>query len=152
MSTDFLFHEDLEEIAPFVHDLIQWEEERQARKLIFIPSESYAPKAVRKALGSRFQNIYAEGYPPSSMVRDPEERLHDVPWQLAYYRRYADRRFYKGVDYVNLVESLAQRRCAQAFAHGDFFRAGTSPTAQSSTFLGSVTKLSLMALTLKQNA
>ncbi len=119
MSTDFLFHEDLEEIAPFVHDLIQWEEERQARKLIFIPSESYAPKAVRKALGSRFQNIYAEGYPPSSMVRDPEERLHDVPWQLAYYRRYADRRFYKGVDYVNLVESLAQRRCAQAFAHGD---------------------------------
>jgi glycine hydroxymethyltransferase len=37
---------------------------------------------------------------------------------LAYYRRYADRRFYKGVDYVHFVECLAQRRCAQAFAHG----------------------------------
>ncbi len=117
-QSDFLFRDDLEDIAPFVHDLIQWEEERQARKLIFIPSESYAPRSVREALGSRFQNIYAEGYPPTRMTRDPEPRLHDVPWQLAFYRRYADRRFYKGVDYVHFVECLAQRRCAQAFAQG----------------------------------
>jgi len=116
--TDFLFRDELEEIAPFVHDLIRWEDERQARKLIFIPSESYAPPAVREALGSRFQNIYAEGYPPTKMMKEPESRLQDVPWQLAYYRRYADRRFYKGVDYVHFVECLAQRRCAQAFAHG----------------------------------
>ena len=115
--SDFLFRDELEDVAPFVHDLIRWEEERQARKLIFIPSQSYASKAVRKALGSRFQNIYAEGYPPTRMTWDREERLHDVPWQLAFYRRYADRRFYKGKDYVNLMESLAQRRCAQAFAH-----------------------------------
>jgi glycine hydroxymethyltransferase len=52
------------------------------------------------------------------MTRDPEERLRDVDWQLAFYRRYADRRFYKGVDYVDFVECLAQRRCAEAFAHG----------------------------------
>ena len=115
---DFILRADLEEIAPFVADLVRWEEERQARKLIFIPSESYAPRAVRQALGSRFQNIYAEGYPPTRMTRDPEERLHDVAWQLAFYRRYADRRFYKGVDYVHFVECLAQRRCAQTFAHG----------------------------------
>ena len=117
-QSDFLLRADLEEVAPFVADLIRWEEERQARKLIFIPSESYAPKAVRQALGSVFQNIYAEGYPPLRMTRAPEERLRDVPWQLAFYRRYADRRFYKGVDYVNFVECLAQRRCAVAFAHG----------------------------------
>ncbi|MGD2104402.1 MAG: serine hydroxymethyltransferase, partial [Anaerolineae bacterium] len=115
---DFLFRDDLDDAAPFVADLIHWEEERQARKLIFIPSQSYASKAVREALGSRFQNIYAEGYPPTRMTWDPEERLHDVPWQLAFHRRYADRRFYKGKDYVNLLESLAQRRCAQVFAHG----------------------------------
>jgi glycine hydroxymethyltransferase len=108
----------LEEVAPFVADLIRWEEERQARKLIFIPSESSAPKAVRQALGSVFQNIYAEGYPPLRMTRDSEKRLRDVDWQLAFYRRYADRRFYKGVDYVHFVEVLAQRRCAEAFAHG----------------------------------
>ncbi|MFO7944459.1 MAG: glycine cleavage system aminomethyltransferase GcvT [Anaerolineales bacterium] len=115
---DFLFRDSLDEIAPFVSDLIRWERERQARKLIFIPSESYAPPSVREALGSRFQNIYAEGYPPTRMTREPEYRLKDVAWQLAYYRRYADRRFYKGVDYVHFVECLAQRRCAQAFAHG----------------------------------
>ena len=117
MSTDFLFRADLEELDPFMADLIRWEQERQARKLILIPSESYAPKAVRQALGSVFQNVYAEGYPPLRMTRDPEERLQDVAWQLAFYRRYADRRFYKGVDYVHLVECLAQRRCAELFAH-----------------------------------
>ena len=117
MPTDFLFRADLEELDPFMADLIRWEAERQARKLILIPSESYAPKAVRQALGSVFQNVYAEGYPPLRMTRDPEERLRDVAWQLAFYRRYADRRFYKGVDYVHLVECLAQRRCAELFAH-----------------------------------
>ncbi len=117
-QSDFLLRADLEQVAPFVADLIRWEEERQARKLILIPSESSAPKAVRQALGSVFQNIYAEGYPPLRMTRDPEERLHDVAWQLASYRRYADRRFYKGVDYVHFVECLARRRCAEAFAHG----------------------------------
>jgi len=117
MPTDFLFRADLEELDPFMADLIRWEQERQARKLILIPSESYAPKAVRQALGSVFQNVYAEGYPPLRMTRDPEERLQDVAWQLAFYRRYADRRFYKGVDYVHLVECLAQRRCAELFAH-----------------------------------
>jgi len=116
-KTDFLQRADLEEVAPFVADLIRWEAERQARKLILIPSESYAPRAVRQALGSVFQNVYAEGYPPLRMTRDPEERLRDVAWQLAFYRRYADRRFYKGVDYVHFVECLAQRRCAELFAH-----------------------------------
>ena len=117
LHSDFLLRADLDEVEPFVADLIRWEAERQARKLILIPSESYAPKAVRQALGSVFQNVYAEGYPPLRMTRDPEERLRDVAWQLAYYRRYADRRFYKGVDYVHFVECLAQRRCAELFAH-----------------------------------
>ena len=117
VKPDFLLRADLEEVEPFVADLIRWEAERQARKLILIPSESYAPKAVRQALGSVFQNVYAEGYPPLRMTRDPEERLRDVAWQLAFYRRYADRRFYKGVDYVHFVECLAQRRCAELFAH-----------------------------------
>jgi glycine hydroxymethyltransferase len=116
--SDFLVRADLEKVEPFVADLIHWEAERQARKLILIPSESTAPKAVLQALGSVFQNVYAEGYPPLRMTRDPEERLQDVAWQLASYRRYADRRFYKGVDYVHFVECLAQRRCAQLFAHG----------------------------------
>ena len=60
---DFLFRGKLAELDPDVFELTQLEQERQARKLILIPSESTAPLAVREALGSAFQNIYAEGYP-----------------------------------------------------------------------------------------
>lgn len=118
-NDDFLFREGIKELAPFVSDLIDWEDERQARKLIFIPSQSYVPEAVRCALGTRFQNIYAEGYPPSQLVRANEKQLEDVGWHLANYRRYADRRFYKGKEYANLVECLAQRKVAELFATPD---------------------------------
>ena len=116
---DYLFRQEIDEITPFVSDLIRWEDERQARKLIFIPSQSYVPKAVRDALGTRFQNLYAEGYPPSKMTLENEEGLKDIAWHLANYRRYADRRFYKGKEYANILECLAQRRAAQLFAAGD---------------------------------
>jgi glycine cleavage system T protein len=108
---------NLDQVDPDTDLIIGFEEERQARKLIMIPSESMAPKAVRQALGSVFNNVYAEGYPPLRMTRDAEAMLLDVPHQLAYYRRYADRRFYKGVDYVHFVETLAQRRAADCFAN-----------------------------------
>jgi glycine cleavage system T protein len=108
---------DIGLVDPDIDDIIGFEEERQARKLIMIPSESMAPKAVRQALGSVFNNVYAEGYPPLRMTRDDEATLLDIPYELAYYRRYADRRFYKGVDYVHFVETLAQRRAADCFAN-----------------------------------
>ena len=116
---DFLFREPLEEAAPFVAELIEREEERQKRKLIMIPSESYAPKAVREALGSVFQNVYAEGYPRERTMRYSEELLLDQSHCLVYYRRYANRRFYKGVDYVDIIEGLAARRAATCFAHSE---------------------------------
>jgi len=116
-KNDYLIRQDIGEISPFVSDLIRWENERQARKLIFIPSQSYVPEAIRDALGTRFQNLYAEGYPPTRMTLSTEEQLKDVAWQLANYRRYADRRFYKGKEYVNFLECLAQRKAAQLFAH-----------------------------------
>lgn len=119
VNEDFLFREGIEELAPFVADLIGWEDERQARKLIFIPSQSYVPEAVRRALGTRFQNIYAEGYPPSALTKADQKELEDVPWHLANYRRYADRRFYKGKEYANLLECLAQRKAAELFATPD---------------------------------
>jgi glycine cleavage system T protein len=112
------FGADLNTIDPDIDLIIKLEEERQARRLILIPSESYAPVAVRQALGSVFNNVYAEGYPPLRMTRDDEKLLLDLSHhQLAYYRRYADRRFYKGVEYVHFVETLAQRRCAICFAN-----------------------------------
>ncbi len=114
--SDFLFEGNVSEIDPDIDLIIGFEEDRQANKLILIPSESICPKAVRQALGSILTNLYAEGYPPLKMTRDEEEQLLDFKNQLAYYRRYADRRFYKGGEYVNFLETLAQRRAAQCFA------------------------------------
>jgi len=113
---DFLFHGKLADIDPEVSGLIEHEAERQIRKLILIPSESTAPVAVRESLGSVFQNIYAEGYPDEEMRFMSEEDILDYPARLANYRRYADPRYYKGVEYADIVESLARRRCAEAFA------------------------------------
>jgi glycine cleavage system T protein len=115
-SKDFLIRETISEVDPDVDLIIGFEEERQARRLILIPSESFASWPVRQALSSVFTNVYAEGYPPPRMTKDDEELLLDFDHQLAYYRRYADRRYYKGCDYVHFVETLARRRCAQCLA------------------------------------
>jgi len=120
MTTSYaerFFGADVGEVDPLTDTLIRLEEERQQRRIILIPSESYVPQPVRQALGSVFTNIYAEGYPPSQMAMNDEDLLADLTQQLAYYRRYADRRFYKGADYVHFIESLAQRRAAACFAN-----------------------------------
>jgi len=113
---DFLFRGDLPELDPPVAHLIDLEKERQARKLIMIPSESSSPGAVREALGSALMNIYAEGYPNPEMRWLNEREILDYEHHLAHYRRYGDQRYYRGVEYADVVESLARRRCAEAFA------------------------------------
>ncbi|MBN2149509.1 MAG: glycine cleavage system aminomethyltransferase GcvT [Anaerolineales bacterium] len=116
---DFLFRGPLADLDPAVHELVALEAERQYRKLILIPSESTAPLAVREALGSVFQNIYAEGYPRDETRWMSEDEIVDYPARLAHFRRYADRRYYKGVEYADTAEELARRRCAELFATGD---------------------------------
>jgi glycine hydroxymethyltransferase len=118
--TDFLFRGKLSDIDPEVKKLTQYEEERQFRKLILIPSESSAPAAVRESLGSVFQNLYAEGYPDEESRWMSQSEILDYPARLSWYRRYADPRYYKGVEYADVVESLARRRCAEAFATEKF--------------------------------
>lgn len=113
---DFLFRGSLEKLDKDVFDLTQFEIERQYRKLILIPSESTAPVAVRDALSSAFQNIYAEGYPNEESRRMSEEEILDHPMRLAEYRRNSDPRYYKGVEYADSIEALARRRAAEAFA------------------------------------
>jgi glycine hydroxymethyltransferase len=119
MQDDFLFRGDLAELDPAVAHLIDLEKERQARKLIMIPSESSSPWAVREALGSVLSNIYAEGYPNPETHWLAEDEILDYEHHLAYYRRYGDRRYYRGVEYADVIESLARRRCAEAFATED---------------------------------
>lgn len=121
MSThdDFLFRGDLSVLDPAVAQLIDLEKERQARKLIMIPSESSSPWAVREALGSALMNIYAEGYPNPETHWLAEDEILDYEHHLAHYRRYGDQRYYRGVEYADVIESLARRRCAETFATDD---------------------------------
>lgn len=114
--TDFLFRGSLAKLDRDVYELTRLESERQARKLILIPSESVAPAAVREAMGSTFQNIYAEGYPDEESRWMSEEEILDYPARLGHYRRHSDPRYYKGVEYADTVEALARRRAAEVFA------------------------------------
>ena len=114
--SDYLFRGTLADLDPEVYELTQIEAERQARKLILIPSESQAPLAVREAMSSAFQNIYAEGYPDEDSRWMSEAKILDYPRRLANFRRSSDPRYYKGTEYADVVEALARRRCAEAFA------------------------------------
>jgi len=72
-----------------IFQLIKDEIKRQQETLMMIPSENYASRAVLEALGSVFQNKYAEGYP--------------------------GRRYYQGQEFVDKVENLAIDRAKKLF-------------------------------------
>ena len=113
--SDFLVRGTLAEVDPAIAQLIQHEQAHQYAKLIMIASESTAPAAVREAEGSVLQNLYAEGYPHADMHGQTEAELLNYDWQLPFFRRYADRRYYRGAEYNNMLEALCQRRGAEAF-------------------------------------
>ena len=113
---DFLTRGSIEDLDPKLYELLKIEQERQYRRLILIPSESMTPKAVRRALGSYFHNIYAEGYSFDLTGGLTEEELFDYDKLLTEYRRFSDDRYYKGVEYADILEGIACQRAAQAFA------------------------------------
>jgi glycine hydroxymethyltransferase len=115
-NQDFLFRGELAELDPDVAELIRHETARQARYLILIPSESSVPEAVREALSSAFHNIYAEGYPLDETRTMSQADILNYNERLPEYRRYADKRYYKGTEYADIVEALARRRAAELFA------------------------------------
>ena len=112
----FLFKHPLNNLDNDLYQLIDHESERQQNRLILIPSESVAPPAVREALGSVFQNVYAEGYPHEITRHMPEEDILNYEERLTHYRRFADPRYYKGVEFADMLEALARQRCVEVFA------------------------------------
>lgn len=114
---NFLFDDPLAELDPDLVTLIELEEARQTEKIQLIASESICPRPVIAALATSFMNKYAEGYPSNRMMRKERATLPDFARHLAFFRRYSDRRYYKGTEYCDFVESLAQKRCAELFAN-----------------------------------
>jgi glycine hydroxymethyltransferase len=80
---------ELVSVDPFIADIIDHEDQRQAREINLIASENYAPRAVLEATGSRLTNKYAEGYP--------------------------GKRYYAGCQFVDQAEVLAIERCKTLF-------------------------------------
>jgi len=74
---------------PELYNLIRKEEERQSSTLNLIASENYPSQAVRKALGSIFVAKYSEGRP--------------------------HKRYYGGMENVDKLESLVERRALKLF-------------------------------------
>lgn len=116
MSDDFIFHGSLSELDPDLSQLLQREDDRQDSTIILIASESASPESVREAMSSNFANIYAEGYPREASRLQTEEEIFDMDMELAHYRRYSDPRYYKGVEYADILEALTRRRAAELFA------------------------------------
>ena len=119
MKSDF-YNVPLNVVDPDIDRIIRLETERQNRKLIMIPSESIAPLAVRESLGSVLQNIYAEGYPDEISRGFSQEEILNVEKQITSFHRNSDPRYYKGVEFVDILEELARRRCAELFANDHF--------------------------------
>ena len=99
-----------------VEQLRRREAERQARSLILIPSESLCIPPAAAMVGSEFGHIYAEGYPQPILDPVPRDSAADASRFTGWQRRLSDRRFYKGCVNVDMVELLAHRYCAEAFA------------------------------------
>lgn len=114
--TGFLFEEAWSDVDPESARITAFEEARQVNKLIMIASESVAPPAVRAALSSVFTDLYAEGYPAAHTTHESEALIGDIPHQIAYHERYSDRRYYKGTEFADLIEALAQNRLRHLFA------------------------------------
>lgn len=80
---------DLKTVDPEIFDIIEREKERQWKGLELIPSENFTSASILEALGSVMTNKYSEGYPGA--------------------------RYYGGNEWIDMAESLCQKRALEAF-------------------------------------
>jgi len=101
---------------PLVSDIIARETLRQEEKIILIASESRAHPAVLEALASPFTSVYAEGYSPRRHRDASLTDLSCIEERLQDYAQLGNERYYRGTEFADLIESIAERRTAERFA------------------------------------
>ncbi|KAK9904359.1 hypothetical protein M0R45_000795 [Rubus argutus] len=79
----------LEAVDPEIADIIEHEKARQWKGLELIPSENFTSVSVMQAVGSVMTNKYSEGYPGA--------------------------RYYGGNEFIDMAETLCQKRALEAF-------------------------------------
>ncbi|GJP43430.1 hypothetical protein CLOM_g2891 [Closterium sp. NIES-68] len=79
----------LKNIDPEIYDIIEHEKNRQWKGLELIPSENFTSQSVMEAVGSVMTNKYSEGYPGA--------------------------RYYGGNEFIDMAETLCQKRALEAF-------------------------------------
>ncbi|KAH7279904.1 hypothetical protein KP509_37G043000 [Ceratopteris richardii] len=79
----------LEKVDPEIADIIEHEKNRQWKGLELIPSENFTSLSVMQAVGSVMTNKVSEGYPGA--------------------------RYYGGNQFIDMAESLCQKRALAAF-------------------------------------
>ncbi len=119
MAVDFVFRGSVADLDPQLKAVVDREDIRQSEKIILVASESMAPASVRELMASNFGNVYAEGYPRAESRKLSQPAILDLDYELAHYRRYSDPRYYKGVEFADVIEALARRRAAELFTAND---------------------------------
>jgi glycine hydroxymethyltransferase len=82
-------NDPLDVVDPEIANIIELEKARQWKGLELIPSENFTSVSVMQAVGSVMTNKYSEGYPGA--------------------------RYYGGNEYIDMAESLCQKRALEAF-------------------------------------
>lgn len=80
---------DVQDTDAELYEILVDEEKRQREGIALIASENYTSQGVLQILGTPLQNKYAEGYPGA--------------------------RYYRGTEFCDKVELLAQKRALEAF-------------------------------------
>ncbi|ONH73463.1 Serine hydroxymethyltransferase, mitochondrial [Pichia kudriavzevii] len=88
-SSQALISKGVKDVDPEMYEILQLEKARQKNSITLIPSENFTSKAVMDLLGSEMQNKYSEGYPGE--------------------------RYYGGNEFIDMAESLCQKRALEAF-------------------------------------
>jgi len=82
-------YKSLKDFDPEIYELIQKEQERQAKGIELIASENYTSVSVMECMGSVLTNKYSEGQ--------------------------VGARYYGGNEYIDVIEGLAKKRALEAF-------------------------------------